>query len=218
MNQFNQAKMKQYIITSLAVLTVSTAVYAQDVNKKNAQGQREGLWIGYYPTTNYVKYEGTFKNGKETGTFKFYADEPEKKLIATKEFKADGSVYAVFFNGKKKMSEGVYINKLKEGIWKTYHFDGQSVMAEEPYINDKVHGVKKIYYPSGKLSEEIEYKKGVEDGISNQYAENGVKIKETQYVNGNLEGKIIIRDETGKITDEAKYVNGKLIVPKKDKK
>ncbi|SEH77139.1 Antitoxin component YwqK of the YwqJK toxin-antitoxin module [Paenimyroides aquimaris] len=210
--------MKQYILTSLTVLASVVAVYAQDVNKTNAQGEREGTWIGYYPNTNYVKYEGTFKNGKETGTFKFYADEPEKKLVATKEFKADGSVYAVFFNGKKKMSEGVYVNKQKEGIWKTYHFDGQSVMAEEPYTNDKVHGIKKIYYPSGKLSEEIEYKNGIEDGISNQYAENGVKIKETQHKNGILEGKIIIRDETGKITDEAKYVNGKLIVPKKDKK
>ena len=210
--------MKQYIITSLAVLAASTAVYAQDVNKTNAQGKREGVWIGYYPKTNYVKYEGTFKDGKEIGIFKFYADEPEKKLIATKEFKADGSVYAIFYNGKKKMSEGLYVNKLREGIWKVYHVDGQNIMSEEPYKNDKIHGVKKGYYISGKLSEELEYKNGVEDGISNQYAENGVKIKETQYVNGNLEGKIIIRDETGKITDEAKYVNGKLIVPKKNTK
>ncbi len=119
--------MKQYIIMSMAVLAASTAVYAQDVNKTNAQGKREGVWVGYYPKTNYVKYEGTFKDGKETGTFKFYADEPEKKLIATKEFKADGSVYAIFFNGKKKMSEGLYVNKLREGLWKVYHIDGQHI-------------------------------------------------------------------------------------------
>ncbi len=210
--------MKQYILTSLTVLASSVAVYAQDVNKTNAQGQREGVWVGYYPQTNFVKYEGTFKNGKETGTFKFYADEPEKKLIATKEFKADGTVYTVFYKGKKKMSEGLYVNKLREGIWKIYHVDGETVMAEEPYKNDKINGVKKAYYSSGKLSEELEYKNGVEDGISNQYAENGVKIKETQYVNGNLEGKIIIRDTNGKVTDEAEYVNGKLIVPKKNSK
>lgn len=210
--------MKQYIIASLAVLAASTAVYAQDVNKTNAQGKREGIWVGYYPKTNYVKYEGTFKNGKEAGTFKFYADSAEKKIIATKEFKADGSVYTIFFNGKKKMSEGVYIDKKKEGIWKIYHVDGQHIMAEEPYTNDKLHGIKKGYYISGKLSEELEYKNGIEDGIANQYAENGVKIKETQNKNGILDGKIIIRDETGKITDEAEYVNGKLILPKKTAK
>lgn len=219
MKRFNLVRiMKQFIITSVAVLSATVAVYAQDVNKNNAQGQREGVWIGYFPKTNNVKYEGTFKNGKEVGTFKFYADEPEKKLVATKEFKIDGSVYTIFYNGKKKMSEGSYIGKKKEGIWKTYHFDGQSIMAEEPYVNDKVHGMKKVYYPSGKLAEELEYKNGVEDGVSNQYAENGVKIKETQYKNGILDGKIIIRDEKGKVTDEAKYVNGNLIVPKKDAK
>ena len=64
--------MKQYIITSLAVLAASTAVYAQDVNKTSAQGKREGVWIGYYPKTNYVKYEGTFKDGKEIGIFYFF--------------------------------------------------------------------------------------------------------------------------------------------------
>ncbi|UUV20927.1 toxin-antitoxin system YwqK family antitoxin [Paenimyroides aestuarii] len=210
--------MKQSIITAVAVVSASVVVYAQDVNKTNAQGQREGVWVGYYPKTNHIKYEGTFKNGKEIGTFKFYADEPDKKLIATKEFKADGSVYTVFYNGKKKMSEGVYINKMREGIWKIYHVDGQNIMAEEPYKNDKLHGVKKAYYSSGKLSEELEYKNGIEDGISNQYAENGVKIKETHYKNGALDGKIIIRDTNGKITDEAEYVNGKLIVPKKTTK
>lgn len=210
--------MKQFIITSCTILLASVAVYAQDVNKTNAQGQREGVWVGYHTQTNHLKYEGTFKNGKEVGTFKFYADEPEKKIVATKEFKADGSVYTIFYNDDKKMSEGVYIGKKKEGVWKTYHFDGKSVMAEEPYVNDKVHGIKKIYYPSGKLSEELGYKNGIEEGVSNQYAENGVKIKETQYKNGVLDGKIIIRDEAGKITDEAKYVNGKLIVPKKDSK
>ena len=210
--------MKQFIITATALLSASVAVYAQNVNQTNANGQREGVWVGYYPNTNNLKYEGTFKNGKETGTFKFYADEPEKKLVATKEFKADGLVHAIFYNGKNKMSEGDYVNKKKEGIWKTYHFDGKTIMAEEPYVNDKINGIKKVYYPSGKLSEEIEYKNGIEDGISYQYAENGVKIREVKSKNGVLDGKIIIRDETGKITDEAEYVNGKLIIPKKEAK
>lgn len=200
------------------LISTATAVFAQEINKTNAQGQKEGSWVGYYPGTNNIKYEGTFKNGKETGTFNFYADAGEKKLIATKEFKPDGTVYTVFYSAKKKLSEGVYVNKLKEGVWKIYHVDGKSVMTEEPYKNDKLNGIKKAYYISGNLSEEIEYKDGVEDGIWNQYAENGVKIKETQYKNGVMDGKLIIRDASGKITDEAKYVNGSLILPKKTTK
>jgi antitoxin component YwqK of YwqJK toxin-antitoxin module len=209
--------MKQYIITAVAVVS-ATAIYAQDINKTDANGKRTGAWIGYYEKTNNIKYEGTFKDGVEVGMFKFYADSPEKKVMATKEFKADGSVYAVFYNGKKKMTEGVYINKKKEGVWKIYHINGTSVMTEEPYKNDKLHGVKKVYYISGALSEEIEYNNGVEDGKSIQYAENGVKIKETSYKNGTLHGKLIIRDADGKITDENEYVNGILIKDKNQKK
>ena len=208
--------MKQFIIPALTICATTAAVYAQDVNKTNTQGQREGVWIGYYPNTNNIRYEGTFNKGKETGTFKFYDDVAEKKLIATKEFKTDGTVYTIFYNGKKKMSEGVYKNKQKEGIWKIYHIDGQSVMAEELYKNDKLHGVKKIYYISGKLSEEIEYKNGVEDGIANQYAETGAKIRETFHKNGTLHGKLTIRDANGTVTDENEYVNGTLIKAKKE--
>lgn len=205
--------MKRYIIAAFTLLT--TAIYAQDINRVNAQGQREGAWIGYFPQTNHLRYEGSFKNGKEIGVFKFYADEPVEKLVATKEFKQDGSVFTIFYNGKKKMSEGNYINKKKEGIWITYHFDGVSIMAEEPYKNDQLHGIKKVYYPSGNLSEEIEYKNGIEDGISVQYAENGVKIKETQYKKGVLDGPIIIRNAEGEIIDQDEYVDGKLMQSKK---
>lgn len=205
--------MKRYIIAAFTLLT--TAIYAQDINRVNAQGQREGAWIGYFPQTNHLRYEGSFKNGKEIGVFKFYADEPVEKLVATKEFKQDGSVFTIFYNGKKKMSEGNYINKKKEGIWITYHFDGVSIMAEETYKNDQLHGMKKVYYPSGNLSEEIEYKNGIEDGISVQYSENGVKIKETQYKKGVLDGPIIIRNAEGEIIDQDEYVDGKLMQSKK---
>lgn len=208
--------MKKYIVTTALVLGLSISALSQNINQTNAQGLKEGIWQGKYKS-NHLKYEGTYKNGKESGVFTFYADAADKKVIATKDFKADGTVHSIFYNGKKKMSEGVYVNKLKEGVWKVYHIDGQHIMAEESYKNDKLHGIKKGYYISGKLAEEIEYKNGIEDGISNQYAENGIKIKETQYKNGILDGKIIIRDETGKVTDEAKYVNGSLIVPKNHK-
>src|SRR5690606_24670139 len=94
--------MKQFIISALTICATTAAVYAQDVNKTNTQGQREGVWIGYYPNTNNIRYEGTFNKGKETGTFKFYDDVAEKKLIATKEFKTDGTVYTIFTTVKRK--------------------------------------------------------------------------------------------------------------------
>lgn len=209
--------MKKYLITAALIVAFSKTVFAQNVNQTNTQGLKEGIWQGNYKSNN-LKYEGSYNNGIESGVFTFYADAPEKKIIATKDFKADGTVHSIFYNGKKKMSEGIYINKLKEGVWKIYHVDGQHIMAEEPFKNDKLHGIKKGYYISGKLAEEIEYKNGIEDGIANHYAENGIKVKETQYKNGVLDGKIIIRDEKGQITDEAKYVNGSLIVPKNVKK
>lgn len=178
-------------------------------NKVNAQGKKEGKWTGYYENTNNLRYEGSFMNGQEQGVFTFYADEPKKKIIATRDFsKGGGNAYTVYFENGKKTSEGNYKNKKKEGKWQFFHKGGEKLMSEEYYINDQIEGVKKVYYPSGKISEEIVYKNGMQNGYSYQYAENGVKLREENYKDGVQHGKAIYRDINGKIIREGEYKNG----------
>ena len=70
-------------------------------NQLNANGNRHGLWKGYYEDTKYLKYEGTFNDGKEVGTFTFYDNTKVKKIVATRDFTSkDGSCYTIVFNGK----------------------------------------------------------------------------------------------------------------------
>lgn len=200
------------IVTTVLSIT-SLAVFAQEVNKTGSNGKREGKWMGYYEKTNNLRYEGSFINGVEQGTFTYYADDLQKKIIATRDFsKGNGNAYTVFYDGKgKKMSEGNFKNKSKEGRWIEYHQGGTQILNEEYYVNGKLEGVRKVYYKSGKVSEELGYKKGIQHGISNQYAENGVKLREETYENGLQHGKAIYRDADGKITLEGEYDHGKKI-------
>lgn len=204
------------IINSILVMAffISVTASAQE-NRKNDLGQREGKWTGYYEGTNNLKYEGTFSNGVEQGEFIFYADEPGKVIIATRNFsQGNGNAYTVFYDGKgKKMTEGNFLNKKKEGKWITYHQGGKNIMSEEYYVNGELHGLKKVFYPDGKMSEEINYQNGIQNGYSYQYAENGVKLREEFYVNGAQHGKAVYRDGSGKVVSEGEYDNGKKIGP-----
>lgn len=203
--------MKSIITPLLCISTV--AVFAQSTNQVDAKGLKQGKWQGHYEKTNNLRYEGTFKNDIEQGVFTYYADDAQKKIIATRDFsKGNGNAYTVFYDGNKhKLSEGNFKNKLKDGRWVEYHQGGVQVLNEEFYVNDKLEGVRKVYYKSGKLSEELGYKNGIQDGVSNQYAENGVKLREETYVNGVQHGKVTYRNADGKITLEGSYDHGKKI-------
>jgi len=192
----------------------TTAVTAQD-NRKNALGQREGKWTGYYEKSNNIKYEGNFSAGQEQGEFVFYADKPGKEIIATRNFnQGNGNAYTIFYDGKgNKLSEGNFLNKKKEGKWVTYHKGGKNVMSEEYYVKDQINGLKKVFYPDGKVSEEINYQNGIQNGNSYMYAENGVKLREEFYVNGAQHGKAVYRDANGKVVNEGEYDKGKKIGP-----
>lgn len=202
--------MKVKNIVSAILCLCSVVAFAQEVNQVGQNGKREGKWKGYYEPSKNLRYEGSFINGVEQGVFYYYADEPQKKIMATRDFsKGNGNAYTVFFDGKKnKLSEGNFKNKKKDGRWVEYHQGGTQVLNEEYYVDNQLEGVRKVYYKSGKLAEEIEYKKGIQNGISNQYAENGVKLREETYVDGVQHGKVTYRNADGKITLQGEYNHG----------
>ena len=59
----------------LFILLVSLNSFSQnDYNKLNSNGQKQGVWKGFYSDSKRLRYEGTFENGKEVGLFNFYDD------------------------------------------------------------------------------------------------------------------------------------------------
>jgi len=203
---------KNVVCFSLILLS-SLNLLAQDTNRTSATGKREGKWVGYYEGTNNKRYEGVFENGLEQGVFLFYENTPNATVIAKRDFsKGNGIAFTTFYDSKgKKVSEGNFKDKLKQGKWVYYHIDGTTIMAEEIYVNGKLDGIRKVFYDSGKPSDEMNYKNGVLNGKLFKYAENGQIISEEFYVNDAKHGKAIYRDSTGKIVEEIDFENGRII-------
>ena len=205
-----QLENMKYIIP---ILLTSLTLYAQDFNKLDENGKKQGLWKGVYEASKRPRYEGTFEHGKEVGMFKFFDDTKAGTVIATREFNAkDNSCYTIFYNqNKNKVSEGKVVNKQFEGEWKYYHEDLPIIMTFEPYVNGKLNGIRKVFYKSGEIAEETTCKDGVKNGIYKSYAENGIVLEETNYKNGLYDGPAIYRNVTNEISGQGVYKNGKKV-------
>ena len=200
----------KYILGSLLL---SISVFAQDLNKLDQTGKKQGLWKGVYEESKRPRYEGTFDHGKEVGLFKFFDDTKAGTVIATREFNSnDNSCYTIFYNqNKNKVSEGKLVNKQFEGEWKYYHENLPSIMTSEQYLKGKLNGVRKVFYKSGEIAEETTYKNGLKNGIYKSYAENGFIMEESNFKNNVYDGLATYRSATNEITSQGQYKDGKKV-------
>ena len=127
----------------LILLLSTTICFAQEINKFDDNGKKNGTWKGVYEESKRPRYEGVFDHGTEVGVFKFFDDTKVGTVIATREFNpTDNSCYTIFYNqNKNKVSEGKVVNKKFEGSWKYYHEDSSEIMTTENYIDGKLEGV-----------------------------------------------------------------------------
>ena len=190
---------------------ISTATFAQDFNKLDANGKKDGLWKGTYEISKRPRYQGTFSHGKETGLFKFFDDTKKGDVVATRDFSAnDGSAYTIFYDqNKNKVSEGKVIGKNYEGEWKYYHKASKVIMITENYKNGKLEGLRTVFYPNSKIAEEMTYKNGLKEGIYKSFGQNGSPLELTTYKNNQYEGDAVFYDVDGAVASKGKFVNGK---------
>jgi len=188
-------------------------VSAQDFNKLDTNGKKDGVWKGVYEVSKRPRYEGTFNHGKETGIFKYFDDTKKGDVLATRDFSAnDGSAYNIFYDqNKNKVSEGKVIGRNNEGEWKYYHKASKVVMTLENYKNGKLEGSRTIYYPDAKVAEEMTYKNGLREGIYKKFAQNGILLEQTTYANDQYNGDAIFYDSEGTIASKGKFLNGKKV-------
>lgn len=192
---------------------ISAMGFAQDSNKVDAKGKKDGLWKGTYEVSKRPRYEGTFSHGKETGIFKFFDDTKKGDVIATRDFSAnDGSAYTIFYDQKKnKVSEGKVIGKNYEGEWKYYHKASTAVMTIENYKNGKLEGLRTVYYPNTKIAEEMTYKNGLKDGIYKKTAVDGTLLEQSTYKNNEYNGDAVFYDSDATVASKGKFLNGKKV-------
>ena len=64
--------MRKIVLSLMLFLLAGNAmIYAQDYNKTDKQGRRQGPWVDFY-ANGQKRYEGLFKNDRCHGEFKYY--------------------------------------------------------------------------------------------------------------------------------------------------
>ena len=186
------------------LLSLCLAVLGQ--NQLDEQGRKTGHWKVEYPNGK-TQYEAEFLEGHPVGEMLRYYE--NGALRARMIFNEDGSrSYAyLYYPNRKPAAEGVFVDQRKDSIWTYYsEFDG-SVRIREAYSNGQLHGISLSYYPSGEVSEEVEWKQDVKDGAWTQYYKNGVKRLSGNYGKGKLQGPYEVYYSNGSIEISGNYLN-----------
>jgi antitoxin component YwqK of YwqJK toxin-antitoxin module len=178
---------------------------ADTLNKLDAKGQKHGYWKKYNGDT--LKYEGRFDHGVPVGKFVYYYADRKIKSINIYSDNGKQSYSTMYFPEGSKLSEGLFINQKREGLWKTY--DGyDAVISECEYKNGQKWGLSKRYYQNGNILEVANYINGWMDGQYAQYFPDNVpKIKGT-YVNTKRNGIWVFYHGNGIVYTTGKYVDG----------
>lgn len=181
----------------------------------DASGKKQGFWKKIDEKTKKTIYEGTFKDDRPVGKFKFY--HPNDSLQALFNYRNNGKIATVklFHSNGKQMGEGRYINeykgkeieRIKDSVW-TFYDESGKLISKDTYVNGKKNGTSYVYLPDGSVSEERNYKMDIQHGPFKQYFV-GKRIKgEGNYVNGNLEGRAAYYFPNGVEVAAGYYKNG----------
>ena len=183
----------------------------EKINQFDSNGKRHGLWRkNFEDNPSQIRYEGTFKHGKEAGLFTFYILGQEKPA-ATKFYSPDSDTAQVkYFTQKGKViSEGRMLGEERVGEWKYYHLNSDKLMMTESYANGKLEGEKVIYFENGSPTERSFFRNGVLHGEQLIYSEKGVLLKKFTYENGLLHGPAEVYNGKGELLIKGNYKNDK---------
>lgn len=202
--------MKRVFLVITALLMIMPA-FAQDYNKTDSKGRRQGVWMDFY-ANGQKRYEGEFKNDKCKGTF-YYYDE-QGNLKATNEFDKSGerALNKTYAPNGRMIATGYYVNQKKEGEWRYFDKDSGQLLLVEDNTDGKVNGWSRLYNPNnGKLAEETQYVNGVPEGQCRKFSDTGTLLMECQYRNGLLDGPSKSYYPNTSLKEEGCYAKGQKV-------
>lgn len=230
--------MKWILVVLPMLFFVSKAI--GQINQKDKQGKKQGVWQKNYPKSSALEYKGQFKNDKPVGVFTYYYPSTKvKAVIKHGENTSRSEAYFYHENGVL-MSFGIYQNMKKDSVWLNFGPSGR-ISYKETYKNDVLDGLKTVYfisenledrsskisalsmYKAGKLNGEFKeyfdsgqvkttgtFQEDKKVGIWEQFHPNGKKMSLTRYKDGQRHGWCQAFDETGKEVSKLYYFHGKL--------
>lgn len=182
----------------------------------------------FYSPEGLVLQEGTIKNKKRTGIWKYFSvtgqlmqearfEQDEQFLINTWDQYGDQHVingygtYKTYFDGGKTLSEyGKVKNGVRIGKWKTFFQGSGNIQQEIYYENGKLNGKQTIYYENGQVLTTGLLKDGKKEGEWNWYYETGEPSSTAMFVADKKQGLQIMWSEWGYKTKEETYQYGEL--------
>ena len=201
--------MNKLLVIILLLFTRISSAQEEAPNKTDSQGLKQGLWVKMYENDSIIKYRGTFKDDKPTGTFeRFYEDGSLQALIAYQS--AARAKVKIFYPGDSLlMAQGNYRNEKRDSTWLFYTPEG-NLASKENYQNGKREGLTIIYYADGSISEKIHYEDDVKNGVWEQFFEDGQpKLKANVKDGVQYEGKYLSYYPNGSKLEEGSYIDGR---------
>lgn len=190
---------------SLILIAFCTVLCGQ-INQKDAQGKRHGLWQKEFPDGQ-IRYQGHFHHGTPVDTFRHYFDTGGLRTINVFDGKTGHCFSKQYGEEKQLAAEGHYRDQKKFGEWLFYNAQGDLISREE-YQAGKRHGAVIKYYPNGQVAEKTQYREGLKDGPWRQFYESGEKMAEGAYRADKLQGMVTYYYSSGKPRLKGPYVEG----------
>ena len=192
-----------FLVCALSV----TSLCAQDLNRTDSKGRRQGEWTDFYPNGQ-KRYEGQFKNDHCVGEFKYYDEQGQLRATNTFDKSGTRALNKSYSNGKL-VATGYYVDQKKEGEWRYYSKENGNLLLVEDNKGGKPHGSSKVYNPlNGRLAEEAWYVDGRRNGPAKQYYDSSVLMMECQYIDNQLDGVARTYYPSGALKEEGAFLKG----------
>ena len=166
---------------------------AQDINKKDAQGRRQGVWKKVHEGVQQFKYVGTFKDDKPIGKFVYYRKSGTIEAVIIFHPNGKTAYSRMYHDSGYMMARGKYESQKKDSTW-VYYDDRGIVSYQEDYKAGLLDGQQVIYYePTNgeyRVKEYSYWKNGVQDGEYKKYHPNKNVAEEGVYSDGNINGTV----------------------------
>lgn len=191
-----------FFLLSFAV-ALSSYGQSDTMNRVDKFGKKYGSWEKYDDKT--LLWKARFYNGEPLGDFIYY--HPNGQIERTLHYYPNSpkvSCVSYYTNGVKS-SEGIFINKEKDGKWLYYNANGV-LIAEENYEKGKKHGKFKLFSGTdGVLLEEETWNNHIKDGAFHAYYIDGSLRIKMNYVKGKMHGDFENYYEDGTIWNKGQY-------------
>ena len=201
------------------------------VNRVNAQGEKHGTWITFYPDGT-KKEEEDYKNGVLNGTARMYSEKGnlinersyrEGNLVEEGiQLKAEPMELMTYYDdGVTVMRKGTYLDSIPIGFHYFYNRDGKpekairynerGIRTAEGSVdeNEKRIGLWKNYYETGELRSSGNFVNDRQHGVWNFFFQNGQKEQIGNLNNGVWEGEWKWYFPSGNVFREEIYVRGR---------